>query len=104
VETALHEAVAAPREDELGAPLERALDLLRSLVALRHLRPEGLVETSLLERAAQPQQPVAEGLPRVGDHGDLGHRFSASAMPAARQHRTRTATAATPTTAPPRQS
>ena len=52
VDAALHHAVAAPGEDELGALVERALHLRRRLLALRNLDPERVFDSLGLEHAA----------------------------------------------------
>ena len=62
VDAALHHPVAAPGEDELGALVERALDLRRRLLALRHLAPERVVDPLGFEHATQLGQPAAERL------------------------------------------
>ena len=41
VDAALHHAVAAPHDDELGTAVERPAHLLRRLLRLRHLAPVG---------------------------------------------------------------
>ena len=60
VDAPLHHAVAAPGEDELGAILERALDLLRRLPALRHLVPDRLRDTLSLELASKLEQAAPD--------------------------------------------
>ena len=70
VDALLHEAVAAPREDELGAVVERPLDLLRRLLALRHLEPLRIRHTLRLEHPAQLEEPSAHRLAGMRDDRD----------------------------------
>ena len=70
-QAAAHGAVAAPGEDEIGAGVERTLDLPGRLLGLGHLVPERLLDARLGERASQRRQPLAERLRRVRDDRDL---------------------------------
>ena len=102
VEAALHGAVAAPGEDELGPLVEGPLHLLRRLAALRHLVPERIVDAGLLEDAPELDEPAPDRLAGVGDDGDARHRAPAvssrraSAAPATRHAKTTTTIAAMP--------
>ena len=84
VDAALDHPVAAPREDQVGARLERALDLCGRLLALRDLGPERIGDAARLEHAAELEQPAAERLPRVRDDGDLAHGSSRAGAAATR--------------------
>ena len=104
VDAALHRAVAAPGDDELGSLVERTLDLLRRLAALRHLVPERIRDAGLLELPPERQEPVAERLAGMGDDGDL-HARASRALTTARVMRAApsaiTKRARIPTTIPP---
>ncbi len=104
VDAPLHRAVAAPRDHELGALAQRALDHLRRLAALRHLVPERIRDPGLLERAPERQEAVAERLAGVRDDRDLHDRAS-RALTTARVMRAApsaiTKRARIPTTTPP---
>ena len=75
VDRPLHHAVAAPDEHELGAFVECPLDALGGVLALRHLRPDRLVDPLLREDRAQLLEPAADRLAGVGDHRNLLHAF-----------------------------
>ena len=74
VEAAADHAVATPGEDQVGAGLQRALDLARCGLALGHLVPDRVVNALGIEGAAQLAEPAAERLAGVGDDGDLHDR------------------------------
>ena len=97
VDTALHHAVAAPREDRLCAFLERLLDPLGRVLALRDLRPDRIRDSGSLEHLPELLEPPTHRLARVGDDGDLGHGVlspAASPTPSRRSVEARAARAA----------
>ena len=57
VDRLLHHPVAAPHEHELGAFVECPLDALGGVLALRHLRPDGIVDPLL--RRGRSEAPRA---------------------------------------------
>ena len=99
VDRPLHHSVAAPDEHELGAFVERPLDALGGVLALRHLRPDRVVD-SLLGRARTgaprarrrsscrrgrlPQPSSCLPFRRLGADGSSAASRCAAAAPAAR--------------------
>ena len=106
IDAALHHPIAAPGEDKLGALLDCSAHLLGRFPALWHLAPKRLVDSFGRERPSERRQSTVKRLARMSDHGDLHRRsppFREAAADAAavRHAKTRTPTAATPTTRPP---
>ena len=85
VDAALHHAVAAPDEEQVGAVFEELRHFLRRQLALRDLAPERSVDAVLFQRVPQRAQAAAELLPGMRDHADGGHQAASSA--AARRSR-----------------
>ena len=77
VEAALHRAVAAPDEDEVGALAHGLLHRGRRLPALRDLEPQRL-DALVGEDGAQLVEAAAHRLLGVAHHGDGGHRPTSS--------------------------
>ena len=70
---ALHRAVAAPDEDKLGARRDRAANTLRRLAALRHLVPDRVGMSLLVQHPPELIQAAAEALARVRHYRDNRH-------------------------------
>ena len=66
VDAALHRAVAAPDEEQLGPLGQGTLHLLRREAALRHLDPQRIGHSLALQLAPQLGQAAAERLCRHG--------------------------------------
>ena len=77
VDAALDHAVPAPGEDQLRALVEGTFDRSGSLPALRHLAPQRVGDSLVLEDATELGEPTLERLAGVGNDCDL-HRRSRS--------------------------
>ena len=97
VDAALHHAVAAPGEHELGALVERAANLCGALRLFGTSHQNGSSTPSASSDAPQLCQAAAERLAGVRDHGDLhacALARASAAAPAARHANTTTISAA----------
>ena len=74
VDAALHDAVAAPDEDQVGTAVDRLADAVGGELALGDLEPGRVFEAGVGEHAPQLHQAPAELLAGVRDHCDRGHR------------------------------
>ena len=76
VDAALHHAVAAPHEDQVGAGGERLADALRRHLRLRHLEPQRIDDAGGRQLVAQLAQAAAERFPGVCHHCNAAHDSS----------------------------